>query len=141
MNQDEIENLDNQFYLGKKPKRKNKSPEHDIQVKLIQLLKSIDPKPLHSATVGGVRLAMHTAKKMKEAGYSRGIPDLLIFEPRGMYVGLAIEVKTLKGRPSPEQRAWIRDLNSRGWRAEICKGYDSAAALIKEYFGITENHV
>jgi len=138
MSNEEIDMLDNQFYLGSKPKRKNKSPEHDIQVRLIDLLKSIEPKPLYSATVGGVRLAMHTAKKMKQAGYSKGIPDLLIFEPKGMYVGLAIEVKTLKGRPSPEQRAWIRDLNSRGWRAEICKGYESCASLIKEYFEIKD---
>jgi hypothetical protein len=127
------------YYMnGQKPTRKNKSPEHDIQVKLVKLLKSLDPQPLFSATVGGVRLAMHTAKKMKEAGYSKGIPDLLIFEPRGMYIGLAIEVKTEKGRPSPHQKEWIKDLNTRGWRAEICKGYDDCAAVIHEYFNQEE---
>lgn len=123
------------FYLnGKKPTRKNKSPEHDIQVRLVNYIRDMDPTILFSATVGGVRLAMHTAKKMKEAGYSKGIPDLLVFEPRGMYQGLAIEVKTKTGRPSPHQKEWVQNLNDRGWRAEICRGYEECESVINEYF-------
>jgi hypothetical protein len=127
------------YYLGDKPKRKNKSPEHDIQVRLIKLLYKVSPKPLFSATTGGVRLALHTAKKMKDAGYSRGIPDLLIFEPRGNYVGLAIEVKTSTGRASKEQKIWVKQLQERGWRAEIGRGYEDCAGLIKEYFGLADD--
>ncbi len=123
---------------GKVPTRKNGSPEHDIQVALVGLLESIEPTPLYSATVGGVRLAIHTAKKMKEAGYSKGVPDMLVYEPRGMYAGLAIEVKTEKGRASDEQKEWIRNLNNRGWRAEICKGFDECADVICEYFDLYE---
>ena len=124
---------------GKVPTRKNGSPEHDIQVAIVGLLESIEPTPLYSATVGGVRLAIHTAKKMKEAGYSKGVPDMLIYEPRGMYAGLAIEVKTEKGRASDEQKAWIRNLNNRGWRAEICKGFEECADVICEYFELYED--
>ncbi len=121
---------------GKVPTRKNGSPEHDIQVAIVGLLESIEPTPLYSATVGGVRLAIHTAKKMKEAGYSKGVPDMLVYEPRGMYAGLAIEVKTEKGRASDEQKEWIRQLNSKGWRAEICKGFEECADVICEYFDL-----
>ena len=124
---------------GKVPTRKNGSPEHDIQVAIVGLLESIEPTPLYSATVGGVRLAIHTAKKMKEAGYSKGVPDMLVYEPRGMYAGLAIEVKTEKGRASDEQKEWIRNLNNRGWRAEICKGFDECADVICEYFDLYED--
>lgn len=124
-----------------KSKKKNKSPEHDIQVTLVALLESIEPKPLYTATVGGVRLAIHTAKKMKDAGYSKGVPDLLIFTPMGMYTGLAIEVKTEKGRPSPEQIEWCRHLNSLGWRAEITKGLDEAIDVIYEYFELYNESV
>jgi len=124
---------------GKVPTRKNGSPEHDIQVAIVGLLESIEPIPLYSATVGGVRLAIHTAKKMKEAGYSKGVPDMLIYEPRGMYAGLAIEVKTEKGRASDEQKEWIRNLNNRGWRAEICKGFEECADVICEYFDLYED--
>ena len=83
-------------------------------------------------------MAMHTAKKMKEAGYSKGVPDMLVFEPRGFYNGLAIEVKTEKGRASDEQKAWIKSLNDRGWRAEICKGFEECADVICEYFNLYE---
>ena len=114
--------------------RKNKSPEHDIQVAITRHLEEHPEAPLFSATVGGVRLAMHTAKKMKQAGYKKGIPALLIFEPRGMYSGLAIEVKTPKGRPSPHQKKWIAQLNSKGWRAEICYGLQECLDVIDEYF-------
>lgn len=114
--------------------RKNRSPEHDIQVAITRYLEAHKEAPLFSATVGGVRLAMHTAKKMKEAGYKKGIPDLLIFEPRGMYSGLAIEVKTDKGRPSEHQKEWVRRLNSNGWRAEICYGLGECLSVIDEYF-------
>lgn len=116
------------------PKRKNKSPEHDIQVKLCSVLEA--QGYLYSATVGGVRLAMHTALKMKDSGYKKGIPDVLIFEPRGEYIGLAIEVKTEKGRPSPEQLQWQEDLNARGWDAHICRGLDECLDALYDYFDL-----
>lgn len=91
--------------------------------------------PLYSATVGGVRVAMHTALKMKQAGYKKGIPDLLIFEPSNGYVGLAIEIKTPTGRASEHQKDWVEKLRDRGWKAEICKGLNACITVIDEYFG------
>lgn len=124
---------------GSRPKkrgsRKNGSPEHDIQVMVIDHLESLETVPLYSATVGGVRVAMGTAIKMKQAGYKKGIPDLLIFEPSNGYVGLAIEIKTMSGRASEHQKEWQKGLQERGWRAEICKGLSSCVELIDEYFG------
>ena len=120
------------YIVGKQPKKKNASPEHDIQVILCSYLE--ERRFLYSATVGGVRLAMHTAKKMKESGYKKGIPDVLIFEPRGEYVGLAIEVKTPTGRPSEEQLRWRKELEDRGWSAHICNGLDECLEAVHEYF-------
>lgn len=99
-------------------------------------LEEMDPQPLFSATVGGVRVAMQTALRMKQAGYKKGIPDLLIFEPRNGYVGLALEVKTMVGRASPHQKQWQHDLQQRGWKAEICKGLNACIECIDEYFGV-----
>jgi hypothetical protein len=114
--------------------RKNGSPEHDIQVYVVDYLEAMETVPLFSATVGGVRVAMHTALKMKQAGYRKGIPDLLIFEPRNGYAGLAIEVKTAVGRASDHQKEWQQMLRERGWRAEICKGLDACISVIDDYF-------
>lgn len=121
---------------GKPPTRKNKSPEHDIQCALVGLLEGIEPKPLYTATVGGVRLTMGTAKKMKAAGYKNGVPDLLIFEPRHGYAGLALEVKTDKGRARDEQKVWQEELRARGWKAEIAKGFDDCWTVIADYFDL-----
>ena len=125
-----------------KPKRgtgkRNGSPEHDIQVQLVDYLDTLMPAPLYSATVGGVRVAMHTALRMKRAGYRKGIPDLLIFEPRNGYVGLALEVKTKTGRASEHQLKWQKELQNRGWKAEIRKGLEQCLEAIDEYFGIND---
>jgi hypothetical protein len=94
----------------------------------------MEAPPLFSATVGGVRVAMQTALKMKRGGYRKGIPDLLIFEPSGGYCGLALEVKTDKGRASEHQLEWQKNLSQRGWKAVICKGYEACIGAIDEYF-------
>ena len=71
---------------------------------------------------------------MKAAGYLRGIPDLLIFEPSGDYNGLAIELKAGKGKPSPHQLEALKSLRARGWRAEVSTGWDDTVELLNEYF-------
>ena len=63
-----------------------------------------------------------------------GIPDILIFEPRQGYCGLALEVKTNTGRASEHQKEWQKKLRERGWKAEICKGLEACIDCIDEYF-------
>lgn len=116
-------------------KRKNASPEHDIQCEVVRRLKVHAPELMFCATVGGVRLSMNQAKRMKAAGYLAGIPDMLFFEPNGEHVGLAIELKAKRGRVSAAQKDAIRRLNDRGWRAVVCTGFDECAAVLREYFG------
>ena len=71
---------------------------------------------------------------MKAAGYLRGIPDILIFEPSGDFNGLAIELKALKGRPSVYQLDALKALNLRGWRGEVAVGWDATIKILREYF-------
>jgi hypothetical protein len=113
---------------------KNKSPEHDLQVKLVNHIREVDPSIFFTATVGGVRLSINQAKRMKAAGYLRGIPDLLIFEPSGDYCGLAIELKAGKGRASSYQLNALKSLRARGWRGEVSTGWDDTIELLNEYF-------
>ena len=97
-------------------------------------LKEHSPDIMFCATVGGVRLSMNQAKRMKAAGYLAGVPDMLFFEPRGEHVGLAIELKAKRGRVSAAQRDAIRRLNDRGWRAVVCTGFDETVAVLRDYF-------
>ena len=115
-------------------KKKNASPEHDIQCEVVRRLKEHCPEIMFCATVGGVRLSMNQAKRMKAAGYLAGIPDMLFFAPRGQHVGLAIELKAKRGRVSPAQREALERLSERGWHAVVCTGFDECAATLRTYF-------
>lgn len=81
---------------------------------------------------GGFR-SKRTAGAMKAEGVRRGVPDYLFPVRRCGFVGLAIELKTPVGRPSPEQREWIAHLRTQGWRAEVCKGWEQAWAVLRDY--------
>lgn len=87
----------------------------------------------YCASAGGVRTSITQARKMKAAGYVKGMPDLQIMEARHTYHGLFIELKTLKGRLTKEQEIWLKDLNERGYLAKCCKGLEEALDLIDWY--------
>lgn len=86
-----------------------------------------------AAVPNGGKRSRKTAADLKAEGVRRGVPDYLWPEPRGPYVGLAIELKTDTGRPTPEQRTWLAHLRSRGWRAEVARGHREAIDLITDY--------
>jgi hypothetical protein len=72
---------------------------------------------------------------MARTGYVKGFPDLFIYEPRGGFFGLAIEMKTvIKSTTTPEQKRWQDQLRNRGYASYICKGKDEAIKIIDEYF-------
>jgi hypothetical protein len=109
------------------------------QVKTVNYLRLRYPDVLFTISAGGMRTSIGTAKKMKTAGYSKGTPDIMIFEPRGKYHGLFIEMKTAKtayslpGRASIEQKSWADKLNKRGYLAVFAFGSDSAIKEIESY--------
>jgi hypothetical protein len=111
--------------------------ESDIQEFVVNYLRISYPKALYCASAGGMRTSMRQAIKMKRTGYVKGVPDLQIFEPRGGYHGLLLEIKTKKGVASLEQKVWRDLLTARGYKAEICKGTDQCIKVIDEYFNET----
>lgn len=74
-----------------------------------------------------------TGALMRRAGLKAGVPDVFLPVARGGYHGLAIEMKTQKGRPTANQLVWIERLRAQGWRAEICHGWQDAADTIRGY--------
>jgi hypothetical protein len=89
---------------------------------------------LWTAAASGLRSFWSAVVRMKMAGLNRGVPDLLIFEPRGNRVGLAIEMKRKTGgQLSPEQKWWLSELEKRNWVAVVCNGADEAIAEIEKY--------
>lgn len=112
--------------------------EHEEQVALMRLVEMHkgrwpELEMLFAVPNGGDR-NMLVAKKLKAEGVKKGVPDLCLPIPRGVYHGLFIELKRQKGGViSPEQKAWIAALRGQGYRAEVCKGATEAWDVIREY--------
>ncbi len=89
---------------------------------------------LYCGSMGGqYQVHMSQRIKAKNSGYKKGFPDLFIYEPRGAYCGLAIELKTGYNRATKEQLWWRDELNKRGYVAEICNGLDDTLVVISKY--------
>jgi hypothetical protein len=117
--------------------RRKATPESESnqQEIVINYIKLAYPDVLYCASAGGMRTSYLQAVKMKRTGYVKGFPDLFIYEPRGAFYGLAIEMKKEKGgTASPEQKRWQEQLRNRGYASYICKGKDEAIKIIDEYF-------
>jgi hypothetical protein len=74
-----------------------------------------------------------TAARLKAEGVKRGVPDVCLPVPRGGAHGLYIELKTGRGRPTPEQLGWIRALRRQGYAASVCHGWEQARRAIEDY--------
>ena len=78
------------------------------------------------------------AGRFKAQGVKAGVPDIFLAVPRGAYHGLFIEMKRQQGgKATPEQRQWLQELNGRGYRAVIAKGWEAAREEITQYLELT----
>lgn len=81
---------------------------------------------------GGARDKL-TGAMLKAEGVKPGVPDIFLPFPIGPYHGLFIELKTVTGRLSSEQRDWLQRLQHQGYAAVVCRGLDEAFDTIKYY--------
>ncbi len=106
--------------------------EYELQKAICQYLDLSNV--LYCGSMGG-NYQPHISVRMraKKSGYKRGFPDLFLYEPRGAYHGLAIELKTGYNKATKEQLKWRDELNKRGYVAEICTGIDETLEVIQRY--------
>lgn len=76
---------------------------------------------------------MSVAVAMKREGTKKGVPDIFLAYPCKGFAGFFIELKSKKGRVSPEQKDWIKKLNEAGYRVEIHYSWESAKDAILVY--------
>lgn len=107
-------------------------------------LKMQYPKVMFHWDMAGVNTSMAAAGKMKVLQSFRGFPDLFIFEKRGEFSGLALEIKAegvklykRNGEPVSdhirEQRDCLLQLNLRGYKTGFAIGFDNFREIIDEY--------
>lgn len=117
--------------MSAKEYRKNRNlSEYDEQVKLANYLDAKGYLWCHVPN-GGNRNPI-TGKKLKMQGVKPGVPDCLIFTPKG---GIAIELKRSNGNPSDvrdNQKEWLNALSNRMWVTKVAFGADDAIDWLEE---------
>lgn len=73
--------------------------------------------------------------RLKRIGVKAGVSDLFLPYPCGGHHGLYIEMKTPDGRASDSQIKFVKAMEWYGYAAYVCKGYEAAIRVIKEYLG------
>lgn len=117
--------------------------ENIEQSNVVKYLKIRYPNALFTSSIAGKTANKYTRIALHHAGYRAGTPDLMIFEPRGRYHSLFIEMKAIrniygsrKGVVTSEQLEWQRELSERDFSAHVCYGCDEAMNVIDAYFAI-----
>lgn len=81
---------------------------------------------------GGKRSPIEAAI-MKGEGVTAGVADLTLYLPNSEYHGLLVEMKTDKGRQSPAQKIWQREVEKAGYKYVVCRSLDEFQCAIKDY--------
>ena len=81
---------------------------------------------------GGKRSKI-TASILKAEGVVSGSPDMFLFVSRGIYFGLAIEMKTEQGTQSANQKLWKKEAETQGYKYAICRSIDEFMKTINDY--------
>jgi hypothetical protein len=110
---------------------RNASPEYHECVAFAEWL---DLMRLPFSHIANETFTPHLGVRMKNKcmGVRRGLPDYVIWHPKGLLV--FVEMKAKGAPPSavkPEQRDWIDRLNAvKGVKAGVCRGFDEAVKFI-----------
>jgi hypothetical protein len=127
-------------------KRVNKR-EESIQVAVCNYLKLAYPDVIFTCDLSsGMKLTIGQAVKAQKMRSSKGLPDIMILEPKGGelgYAGLMLELKSEKAGNkngtvkqtdhTREQQAILDRLEKKGYMARFAIGFDEAQQIIDFY--------
>ena len=111
--------------------------ESNLQIACVKWFRLQYPRKanlLNSVPNGGARNAI-TGAIIKKEGAVRGVADLELNIAKGGWHGLKIEMKTAKGRHSPYQKQWQKDIEAEGYLYAIVRSVDEFIQLITWYIG------
>ena len=120
--------------------------EDQLQKMVCDYIKAQYPKVLfNSDMAGAMKLTIGQAVKISKLRSNKGFPDIAIYEPRGEFHGLFVELKkegeVLYKRNGEavtehvqEQINCINLLKAKGYVAVFAIGFDEAKTIIDSYF-------
>lgn len=107
--------------------------EHHIQEAVVNWVKYQYPDIAFTCAPGNAKNALQGVRN-KKMGYCKGWPDLFFARPSNGYYGLFIELKTDKGKLDKEsQEPLLKKLNDLGYKAVVCRSFEEAEKIIKNY--------
>ena len=122
--------------------------EHNIQAACVRWFGYAHPELrglLFAIPNGGAR-SKATAGRLKAEGVVAGVSDLILLVPccRAKITennaaeieirhALCIEMKTAKGRQSPEQKIWQRLVEEHGYKYAVCRSLDEFIDTVEAY--------
>lgn len=77
-----------------------------------------------------------TGARLKAAGLKSGVPDICLPVTRGGYIGLYIEMKAGKNKPTDNQEKWLNALTREGNFTAVCYGWEQAKEVIEKYLSM-----
>ncbi len=82
-----------------------------------------------------------TGARLKAVGLKPGVPDICLPVARGGFIGLYIENKYGKNRPTENQKEWLRALREAGHLTAVCYGWEQAKELIEQYLALPDTQL
>jgi hypothetical protein len=79
------------------------------------------------------KCSMQQGRLLKRMGVKKGVSDFFLAFPCGGFHGLWIELKTEKGKLSPEQLDFLMRKRDRGYCAQVAHGSNAAKEAILSY--------
>ena len=120
------------IFTGREYALKIIKEEEQIQRAVVYWLRKTYPSAMF--TISPItKLTISQGARMKAMGYTKGSPDLMVFEPRGPWHGLFIEFKSAKGRLTPDQLHWKNKLDSKNYYHAVCRTPEDAIEILKKY--------
>jgi hypothetical protein len=86
---------------------------------------------------GGARDVI-TGARLKAEGARRGVPDLILAVKRGPYGAMFLELKTIKGRQSEDQKAYQLLLIGQGYHCAVAHSWEEATRQITAYLKLPD---
>ena len=112
-----------------------KDIEHRIQVSCVKWFRMQNPSlkgNLVAIPNGGCRDVI-TGKRLKDEGVVAGVADLMLLVASHGYHALFIEMKTEKGRQSPSQVEFQKNVEQYGYKYVVCRSLDDFMQTINDY--------
>ena len=109
------------------------SKEDHLQNAVMNYFRAIYPKAFVIHVPNEGKRSPFERYKFKYLGGMAGIPDILCFEPKGKYCGLAIELKVGYNKPTDNQKKCLKTLENAKWDAQWSNSFDDVVGIIDNY--------